>query len=184
MDNNKFIKSLLTDVKVELRDEFDRNFERKAFFTKPWEQRKSAARGSILMKSGKLRRSVRAKVKGSDVVFQSSMPYAKIHNEGGEITVTRKMKSFFWAMYYKSSGGITYNVRKKSMSNTKRNRKLNSEAQVWKNMALMKTGSKIKIPKRQFIGNHPIVKHTISKVAQRNIEELEQQIANNLKKKL
>jgi hypothetical protein len=28
--------------------------------------------------------------------------YTQIHNEGGEIVVTEKMKAFFWAKYYEA----------------------------------------------------------------------------------
>ena len=44
---NKIIEKILRDIKVELTDEFDKNFERKAFFSKPWEQRKVGKRGSL-----------------------------------------------------------------------------------------------------------------------------------------
>ena len=40
-------KRVLTDLKVELTEEFDRNFERKAFFTKRWKGRKLDGRGSL-----------------------------------------------------------------------------------------------------------------------------------------
>lgn len=36
MDNNDFLNNVMRDLKVELDDEFDRNFERKAFFDRPW----------------------------------------------------------------------------------------------------------------------------------------------------
>lgn len=35
MDNNDFLNNVMRDLKVELDDEFDRNFERKAFFDRP-----------------------------------------------------------------------------------------------------------------------------------------------------
>ena len=35
MDNDKFMQNVLKDIKVELDEEFDRNFERKAFFDRP-----------------------------------------------------------------------------------------------------------------------------------------------------
>lgn len=37
-----FFKTILKDLKVELSDEFDRNFERKAFFNEAWKQSKLA----------------------------------------------------------------------------------------------------------------------------------------------
>ena len=52
-------KRILNDLKVELSEEFDRNFERKAFFSKPWPARLMEGRGSLLLQTGKLRRSMR-----------------------------------------------------------------------------------------------------------------------------
>ena len=102
------IKNILTDVKVELSAEFDQNFTRKAFFDKKWKDRKRQGKGTLLVATGKLRRSIRAKTTNTAVVFSSSLPYAAIHNEGGEITVTNKMKRFFWAKYYELGGKIKY----------------------------------------------------------------------------
>ena len=36
MDLDKFLQNIIYDVKVDLADEFDRNFERKAFFDEKW----------------------------------------------------------------------------------------------------------------------------------------------------
>ena len=49
-------RKILNDLRVELSDEFDRNFQRKAFFDKSWPPRKMNGKGSLLMVTGKLRR--------------------------------------------------------------------------------------------------------------------------------
>ena len=36
MNEEQFLKQILTDVKVKLSEEFDKNFQRKAFFDKNW----------------------------------------------------------------------------------------------------------------------------------------------------
>lgn len=36
MGVNELVNSILSDIRVELADEFDRNFQREAFFSKPW----------------------------------------------------------------------------------------------------------------------------------------------------
>lgn len=36
---NELKNDILNDMRVELSDEFDRNFERKAFFTEKWKPR-------------------------------------------------------------------------------------------------------------------------------------------------
>jgi hypothetical protein len=45
------IRNILNDIKVELGDEFDRNFERQGFFSEKWQRRKSPTRagGAILV---------------------------------------------------------------------------------------------------------------------------------------
>ena len=93
----------IEDIKVEFDEEFDRNFERKAFFDeKEWPERKfDDGVGSLLQRTGGLRRSIRSRKRRGELVYSSSRPYAQIHNEGGEIKVTRKMKRYFLARYIK-----------------------------------------------------------------------------------
>ncbi len=60
MTLKQIIKQTLEDIRTKLTDEFDRNFERKAFFDKRWSETKLInKRGSLLMRTGKLRRSIR-----------------------------------------------------------------------------------------------------------------------------
>ena len=49
---------------------------------------------AILVKSGRLRRSLRKSVSGMEITFASDLPYAQIHNEGGAVK-TRNGKTFF-----------------------------------------------------------------------------------------
>lgn len=177
MNPKDFIKNILSDVRVDLTEEFDRNFERKGFFDKKWRGTNLPnQRGSLMMRSGKLRRSVMSKQNGNSVSWSSSLPYASIHNEGGEIEVTAKMKSFFWAMFYKASGAA-------GKGKSERSKRLSAEAQQWKNLALMKIGSKMKIEQRQFIGDHPVVRQRIEDVIGINMKELETYYYNQLKQK-
>lgn len=172
-----FIKNIITDIKVELTDEFDRNFERKAFFDKKWGGTKLPnQRGSLLARSGKLRRSIRAKEIGNQVSWSSSLPYATTQNNGGEIKVTAKMKSFFWAMFYKASGAA-------GKGKSERSQRLSAEAQQWRNLALMKVGQVMKIEQRQFIGDHPIVRKRIEEVIGLNFKELQNYYFNKLKQR-
>lgn len=83
--------------------------------------------------------------------------YAQIHNEGGEITVTEQMKAFFWAKYYETISKQNTN-RRGEIRNTKKNQELSEDATFWKNLALKPVGSKIFIPKRQFIGENEELK--------------------------
>ena len=86
IDAQQLKQNILSDVKVKLTAEFDRNFERKAFFSDKWKRRANPnAKGSLLMVTGTLRRSIRSEVRGNGVRFSSAVPYAVVHNEGGKI---------------------------------------------------------------------------------------------------
>lgn len=169
---SKTLKKVLRDIQVELTDEFDRNFEREAFFAEAWERRKSPTRpnGHILVDSGTLRRSIQSELKENSIVFKSDLPYAAIHNEGGEIKVTNRMKRFFWYKYYATTG--SFGRRKDgTLRKDKRNNQLTTEAEFWKCMALMKVGASIKIPRRRFLGNSPEVEASVREIIEENISE-------------
>jgi phage gpG-like protein len=143
---------LLKDIKIELDDEFDRNFERKAFFTAAWKPAVHNSIGSLMMRTGALRKSLRSQIIGNSAVkWESSLPYAGMHNSGGTIIVTKKMKGFFWYRFRMAAGGGSKN--------------LNIEALFWRAMALKPEGSAITIPRRQFIGDHPQVYQSIRQTA-------------------
>lgn len=88
---------------------------------------------AILIKSSFLRDALEVISKSQQrIVFGNEAPYSAIHNDGGTITVTvtDKMKKYFWWMYKKTG------------------------VDKFKNMAMMKTGKQITIhiPQRKFIG--------------------------------
>ena len=95
---------ILQDLRVELTDEFDRNFERKAFFGKRWKPRRTEGRGSLLLVSSTLRRSIQASETPDGVRFTSQVPYATIHNEGGPYTQNVRA-------HQRHRRGKTHNVR-------------------------------------------------------------------------
>ena len=172
-DFKQLFDILLRDISVELTDEFDQNFERKAFFTDSWRPTKMQQRnGSLLLRTGALRQSIGKPTLnslGKSIKWSSSLPYADIHNQGGEITVTQKMKKYFWYRYILMVG--------KSKSKT-----ISDEALYIRNLACMKVGSKIKIPKRQFIGDHPVVKSRVDQVTREWVQnDLRNSLTNRLK---
>ena len=113
---------------------FKGSFRRKAFDGSGW-KRSIKGSGSTLVQTGNLMNSIRpAEVSAQRVVISAGnehVGYARIHNEGGEVEVTPRMRKFFWAMYYKAG-------------------KTGKVAEHWKSMALAK---KITIPQRQFMGD-------------------------------
>lgn len=166
MDFKTFLNHVLTDTKVKLTEAFDRNFERKGFFGNGWPETKIPNhRGSLMMRTGTLRRSIRSTVQGSSVRWTSSVPYADLQNNGGELVITEKMKRYFWAMYYKVS--VAAKGRKGSAQKA-----FSVEAEQWEALALKKVGDKLKIPKRQFIGDHPEVKRMVDDIVNFNMKEL------------
>ena len=172
-DVKKVIGRILKDIRVELSDEFDRNFEREAFFSEAWQRRKSPIRGdgrAILTDTGQLRRSIRSRTTENSITFFTDLPYAEIHNDGGEIVVTERMKGYFWHKYYEATGSFG---RKKNgqRRNDKRTVRLAGEAEFWKFMALKKAGSTIKIPRRRFLGTSPEVEQAVRDIIEENINE-------------
>ena len=147
--------------------------------TSPLSEKRTGAH--LLVQSGRLRRSIRVlRADAHYVSVGTDSPYARIHNEGGEITITPKMKAFFWAMYFKHGGKeIAERARadKKAQADAaenpapsgkakvrlkkKKETRAEKEAAAWKNMALKKIGDTIKIEKRQFFGNSTLLNERI-----------------------
>jgi len=102
---------------------------------KAWPSRTNDTRpgGAILTQTGHLRDSLQILSRSkSKLVFGTHAPYAKVHNEGGtlSIPVTEKSRKFFWYMF-KATGQAH-----------------------WKWMALTKKQRMVaKMPQRQFIGH-------------------------------
>lgn len=180
-DTHLIIRRILKDIQVELKDEFDKNFERQGFFSEKWQRRKSPTRpgGAILVDTGSLRRSVRSKVTDNSVAFYTDLPYAGIHNEGGEIVVTARMKRYFRAKFYESQGGFKRkegNSARKPLSDGgfyawTSTMPLSDEAEFWRFMALKKVGTKIKIPRRKFLGAGPEVEKAVREIIEENLNE-------------
>lgn len=177
---NKIIKQILRDIQVELGSEFDRNFERQAFFSEAWARRKSPTRpgGTLLIDTGNLRRSVRSRTTENSITFFTDLPYAAIHNDGGEIVVTAKMKRYFRAKFYESQGGFERKkgIAKRTLSDggfyawtSKMN--LTPVAEFWRFMALKRAGTTIRIPRRRFLGAGPEVERIVREIIEENLNE-------------
>ncbi|MGN6604548.1 MAG: phage virion morphogenesis protein [Ginsengibacter sp.] len=132
---------LKNDVKQVIGTEavkhFKQNFVNEGFDGKKWAPRRVKVRlpKKILTGQGSgdhLSDSIDFKVSGNDVIIYSDKIYSEIQNEGGEITVTAKMKKLFWA---------------KSIAAKEAGDLIAAEQYKW--CALAK---KIVIPKREFIG--------------------------------
>ena len=87
------------------------------------------------------------------IVVESDTDASEIHNNGGTITVTPQMKKFFWAKFYEFAGKVKLNKEGTAAAYNKSNKAISVKAMFFRRMALMKVGTKIKIPQRQFMGN-------------------------------
>ena len=169
---DRVVRIILKDIAVGLTYEFDKNFSRQAFFSKAWARRKSPIRPgrAILTDTGGLRRSLRHESTANSVTFMSDLPYAAIHNEGGRIRVTPRMKRFFWAKMYEAQGRFNFR-RDGSLSQSKKQVQLNDEASFWKALAQKKVGDEIVIPERRFLGNSPEVEKLVRDVIRNALQE-------------
>ncbi|RHH74686.1 phage morphogenesis protein [Parabacteroides merdae] len=166
MSSNTFFNNVLKDIQTELVDEFDLNFERKAFFDRPWaplSKNYQPTGGSMLLRTGALRRSIRSRISGTSLIYSSSLRYAGLMNYGGTVrqdfVPTPKMRRWAWANFHAlQQSGKT------------------SEAEKYRRMALAKRIRRtFTVPARPFVGDHPrvqeIARDIVSEHAARAIEE-------------
>ena len=127
-----------------------------------------------LVKSGSLANSIKVQsISKNTVTIGSKLPYSKIHNEGGKITVTKKMKGFFWIKYREMTEKLRDNKDKQGGNkDTARIKKLTHDANIWKSLALKKEGSKITIPKRKYIGDSPELQKEMEQLTRRFLLDL------------
>jgi phage gpG-like protein len=90
------------------------------------------------------------------VIIRNTEVYAATHNDGEEIGVTERMKRFFWAKHLE---------HKESMGPEA------PETEFWKRMALKKPGSKIKIPRRHFLGPGKEVDTLVQDIINKELQE-------------
>lgn len=150
--NNDLIRNILSDMKVELTEMFDRNFVQKSFFGEKWPPRKDPkAKGSLLIVTGKMRRSIRSAIQGNSLRFTSALPYTGLHNTGG--TFTQRVRA-----------------------HTRKNRKTGSTHTVRAHSRTMV------MPRRQFIGDHPQVREAVKTIITENVSDYFHDLANKIRK--
>ncbi len=124
---------------------FKRNFNVGGFVDVPFQRwKKSTYPGAraTMVRSGNTRREIKKiQISESRVVvgIANHNHYAKIHNEGGKIPITPKMRRFFWAKFKET--GKDY----------------------WKWLALTKK-SFIEIPQRKIIGDSIALEKTLDRM--------------------
>lgn len=123
-----------------------------------------------------LMNSIQSRTAPGMVTIENRVPYAAIHNDGGNInshpTVSPKMRRFAWHMAYSIAG-----VKGKS----KLPKKLPGQANMWKALALTKK-SRLNvvahIPQRQFMGNSHELSLKVIKAINESLEKIINGIAH------
>lgn len=134
----KFLLNLTRDIEKLALSEFDRNFDRQAFFNKPWKKSGRVKRngGSTLVLTGRMRNDLDSRVVTSghiEIFTHGAAPYAHAHNNGykGMVNVpTSKVR----AHRKKNKWGRTVKVKEHTRQAHTR---------------------QLTLPKRQFVGEHP-----------------------------
>ncbi|WP_406629494.1 phage virion morphogenesis protein [Ornithobacterium rhinotracheale] len=145
----EMLQGLPQRVVEEARNHFMKSFIKEGFTANSfiaWPKRKDTLPHKMLSLSYTLKNSIKISRADFEQVIISAgegIPYAAIHNEGGNITipVTKKMRKYFWAMYKK-----TGEERYKRMAITK------------------KDFLSVHIPKRQYIGESKVLDKKINNI--------------------
>ncbi len=151
-DYNALRRKLPRMYGIEAVNLFKENFDKEGFIAgngrlQKWEKTRRNTGRKILTKSRRLRRGIHIKRIGNGRVVvgvDSNIKYAALHNFGGTIPITPKMRRYFWAMFKKT--GDSY----------------------FKGMALTKK-TEFVIPERKFIGNTSAMEPRLDR---RTIKEL------------
>jgi phage gpG-like protein len=136
---------------------FKSNFITESFDGDKWAPRKTKVSLPKKVLTGQgagdhLGDSIDFKVSGNAITIYTDKIYAEIHNEGGEIAVTPKMKGFFWAKSReaKEAGDLEL-------------------AEQFKWMALSKV---IKIVQRKFMGESNVLNNKITDKIKRDLTRI------------
>lgn len=104
------------------------------------------------------------------VTVENPVPYAAIHNDGGEITthptITERMRKYAWHMVYSLAG-----VKGKG----KLPKELPTEADKWKGLALTKKKNitvHAKIPQRRFMGDSAELRTKVNRIIKDSIQRI------------
>ena len=161
-----YLHKLPVRVGVAVRDSVRQNFRQGSFYGgERWQTplrttlgfRGAAGQyGPLLSGSNHLMMNTDYQALPGKVIIQNNEVYAATHNEGDQIPVTERMKRFFWA---------------KHMEHKERMGAEAPETEFWKRMALKRPGSRIKIPRRHFLGPGKEVDTIVQGVIDKKLQE-------------
>ena len=120
-------------------------------------------------------KSIQTSTSPGQVSIENPVPYAHVHNDGGDITthptVTQRMRKYAWHMVYSLAG-----IKGKG----KLPKELPSEAGMWKGLALTKKRNitiHAHIPRRQFMGDSAELRVKVNKLIKDSIERIQSKLA-------
>lgn len=205
----RMVEKLVKELKRELDDRlprkvgvlaknhFTENFRKSGFVDgglTPWQKSKrqldsnnpNSKYPTLTSRRNHLMRSIQAEPSPGEVLVTNPVPYAELHNDGGELTsqpkVTPKMRKYFWAMMYKSAGIKRRRGRKPKRRKGRRQIiSLPPEAQKWRALALTKRTSlfiRARIPQRKFIGESRELTEKINETIQQSLQRIKNGINN------
>ena len=135
---------------------------------------KDAKYSPLTSRRNHMMRSIQASTSPGQVTIEDPVPYAAIHNDGGDITthptVTQRMRKYAWHMVYSLAG-----IKGKG----KLPKELPKEAEKWKGLALtMKSSITVHahIPKRQFMGDSAELREKINKRIRESLDYIKSQV--------
>ena len=161
-----YLHKLPIKIGAAVRNSVRENFRQGGFYgTDRWQQPLRVSlgfrgapgqRGPLLSGSNHLMMNTDYQPLPGRVIIRNNEVYAATHNDGEDIGVTERMKRFFWAKHMEDKQALGVN---------------SPEAEFWKRMALKKPGSKIRIPRRHFLGPGPAVDRLVSTIIDKELHE-------------
>ena len=126
--------------------------------------------GPLTSRRRHLMSSIQASSSPGQVTIENPVPYAAIHNDGGDITthptVTDRMRRYAWHMVYSLAG-----IKGKG----KLPKELPAEAEKWKGLALTRKRNitvHAHIPQRQFMGNSAELREKVNRIINESLERI------------
>ena len=174
------------------KDHYQDNFRKSGFVNnglRPWKKAKrlssgdkdaASQYGTLLSSRNHMFSSIKYVPGDYRVKVSDELIYAPVHNWGGTVhpTITAQMRRFAWAKYYEATGKAQKTAKgkkkgKKKDSKGKEKEQENPEASRWKGLALTKKKTlRIKIPKRQFIGESQELSDKITEKTENEIRNI------------
>lgn len=176
--NRLYTRTLPVKVGTKAVSLTKQRFTDSAFNGRKWQEpyrRKLSFKGTqasyktLLSGTNHLRDSTYYKPEPGKVYIRNQVDYAQIHNEGGTIQVTAKMKRYFWYRYAAAKGARLV-TKRGGLRKTKGNEALTREAMFWRNMALKREGSVIRMPRRHFFGPDANMEKEIRKIIEKELQ--------------